>query len=89
MAKKRLDVVRRLFKMFDKDNSGYLTEDEIPAMLEETYKEMGQANYKPSREDVKSYMRMVDKNSDGRVSLQEFEEIVLLSLQKAGFDIYE
>lgn len=56
--------------MFDKDDSGYLTEDEIPKMLEETYKEMGQLNYKPSQEDVKSYMRMVDKNSDGRVSLE-------------------
>ncbi len=27
IAKKRLDVARRLFKMFDKDQSGYLTED--------------------------------------------------------------
>lgn len=26
VARKRLDVVRRLFKMFDKDNSGFLTE---------------------------------------------------------------
>ena len=34
-------------------------------------------------------MRMVDKNSDGKISLEEFEEIVLLSLKKAGFDIYE
>lgn len=82
-------MVRRLFKMFDRDNSGYLTEEEIPAMLTETYKEMGQVNYKPSQDDVKSYMRMVDKNSDGKVSLEEFEEIVLLSLQKAGFEIYE
>ena len=58
-------------------------------MLTETYKEMGQMNYKPSQEDVKSYMRMVDKNSDGKVTLEEFEEIVLMSLHKAGFDIYE
>ena len=75
--------------MFDQDNSGYLTEEEIPAMLTETYKDMGQHNYKPSQEDVKSYMRMVDKNSDGKITLKEFEEIVLASLQKAGFDIYE
>lgn len=80
--------MKRLFKKFDKDNSGYLTEEEIPFMLEETYKEVGQS-YKPTKEDVKSYMRMVDKNSDGKVSLDEFEEIVLLSLQKAGIEIYE
>lgn len=69
LARKRLDVVRRLFKMFDRDNSGYLTEEEIPRMLEETYKDMGQMNFKASPEDVRSYMRMVDKNSDGRVTL--------------------
>ena len=34
-------------------------------------------------------MRMVDTNSDGKVSLDEFEQIVLLSLQKAGIEIYE
>jgi Ca2+-binding EF-hand superfamily protein len=48
IARKRLDVARRLFKMFDKDASGYLTEDEIPSIIQETYKEMGQ-NYQPSR----------------------------------------
>lgn len=29
---------------------------------------MGQ-NYKPSKDDVKSYMKMVDTNKDGRISL--------------------
>lgn len=48
IARKRLDVARRLFKMFDKDESGFLTEDEIPYIIEETYKEMGQS-YKPTR----------------------------------------
>jgi Ca2+-binding EF-hand superfamily protein len=31
-----------LFERFDKDKSGYLTEEEIPYMLEATYQEMGQ-----------------------------------------------
>jgi hypothetical protein len=29
---------------------------------------MGQV-YKPTKEDVKSYMRMVDKDSNGKISL--------------------
>jgi len=33
MAQKRLDVIRRLFERFDKDRSGYLTEDEVPFIL--------------------------------------------------------
>ena len=73
--------------MFDKDESGFLTEDEIPFIIEETYKELGQ-NYKPSRDDVKSYMKMVDSDGDGRISLAEFEEIILRSLKNAGFEIY-
>ena len=58
--------------MFDKDGNGTLTEDEIPFILEETYREMGR-NYKPSKEDVRSYMKMVDTDGDGQVSLKEFE----------------
>ena len=74
--------------MFDKDNSGDLTEDEVPLTIQETYKEMGQ-QYTPTAEDIKSYMKMVDTNRDGRVSLEEFEEIILRSLKNAGFEIYE
>jgi Ca2+-binding EF-hand superfamily protein len=49
---------------------------------------MGQA-YKPTKEDVKSYMKMVDKDGNGQISLEEFEDIVLESLRKAGFQIYQ
>ena len=73
--------------MFDKDQNGELTEDEIPFIIQETYREMGQ-NYQPSKEDVRSYMKMVDTNGDGKVSLNEFEEIILRSLKNAGFEIY-
>jgi Ca2+-binding EF-hand superfamily protein len=38
IARKRLDVARRLFKKFDRDESGYLTEEEIPLIIQETYK---------------------------------------------------
>ena len=87
IARKRLDVARRLFKIFDKDENGSLTDDEVPFIIQETYREMGQ-NYQPSKEDVKSYMKMVDADGDGKITLNEFEEIILRSLKNAGFDIY-
>jgi Ca2+-binding EF-hand superfamily protein len=87
IARKRIDVARRLFKMFDKDENGYLTEGEIPLIIQETYREMGQ-NYQPSREDVRSYMKMVDTDGDGKITLTEFEEIILRSLKNAGFEVY-
>ena len=40
-------------------------------VVEETYKEMGQ-QYQPSKEDVRSYMKMVDTDGDGHITLDEF-----------------
>lgn len=85
-----MDVARRLFQQFDRDRSGYLTEDEIPGILIETYKEMGQV-FNPTKDDVRSWvlplltkMHMSDANRDGRVSLDEFEQLVITSLVKCG-----
>ena len=36
-----LEEARRLFKMYDKNNSGFLEKDEIPNILNDTYKGMG------------------------------------------------
>lgn len=46
-------------------------------------------NYTPSENDVKQWMSMTDTNSDGQISLAEFEELVLKSLEFAGMKIYE
>ena len=40
-------------------------------MLQESYKNLRQ-NYSPTQDDVKSYMRMVDKDGDGKITLDEF-----------------
>ena len=74
--------------MFDKDRSGYLTEDEIPGILIETYKEMGQS-FNPTKDDIRSWMQMSDANRDGRVSLDEFEHLVITSLLKCGIQPFE
>jgi len=36
-----LEEARRLFKIYDKDKSGFLERHEIPAILNDTYKGMG------------------------------------------------
>jgi hypothetical protein len=37
-------------------------------------------NYNPSVDDVRSWMQMTDENQDGKVSLEEYEHLVLRSL---------
>lgn len=73
--------------MFDRDGSGFLDEAEVPNLMVETYKTMGMNNYAPSREDVRSWMAMSDSNRDGRVSLQEYEELIIRSLKNAGIKL--
>ena len=58
-------------------------------ILSDTYKEMGHSNFIASKEDVRSYMKMVDSDGDGKITLDEFETLVLKSLEKAGIQIYE
>ena len=48
---------------------------------------MGITNYLPSQEDVKSWIKMTDVNDDGKISLDEYEFLVLRSLEKAGIKI--
>lgn len=57
-------------------------------MIAETYKDMGN-NYMPTKDDVKSYMKMVDKDGDGKVTLEEFEHIIIVSMENSGLKVFE
>lgn len=45
----------------------------------ETYKDMGQT-FIPTKDDVDSWMKMTDTNRDGKVTFQEYEDLVFMSL---------
>ena len=70
-----LEEARRLFRKYDSDNSGFLERGEIPKILNDTYKGMG-LNIVVNKVDVDSYIKWMDENNDGRVSLPEFEKVV-------------
>ena len=88
-AQHRLDVARRLFKRFDTDGSNFIEEKEVTNIIKESYKIMGMENFSPSEEDVRIWIQMTDTNKDGRVSLEEYEGLVIKSLENAGIKIYE
>lgn len=44
--------------------------------------------YTPSEEDLRAWMEMTDTNGDGLISIEEFEDMVLKSLESCGIEIY-
>jgi len=79
----QLDEIKRIFEKFDSDRSGFIDQYELKNLLEETYRILG-VQRTITQEDVTSYLNMVDTNRDGKISLPEYETIVIRSLEKNG-----
>ena len=57
VVEEQLGVARRLFRQFDVDRKGYLTEKQVPALLTATYECMNKT-FKATDEDVRSWVLM-------------------------------
>ena len=66
-------LARILLKTYDKDRDGKLNEKEVSSMMIDGYKSVN-PYYKPSKVERESYMKMLDKNNDGRITLEDLEE---------------
>ena len=86
-VEQKLDVARRLFQQFDTDKSGYLEESEIGKLMKATYEMMGITNYTPSNQDIKTWIKLANPKYEGRVSLPEYELVVIRALRNAGIKI--
>ena len=63
------DELRQTFAFYDKDNSGYITEDE----LEEAFKRLGRPF---DKNHIKEMFKKYDSDKDGRISFEEFKSLV-------------
>lgn len=81
----QLAIARKLFKRFDTDSTGYITEEEVGPLLTATYKHMG-VHYVPTEKDIADWIKMTDLDGDGKVSLEEYEYLIANSLKAAGVD---
>ena len=74
-------IVNHLFEEYDKDKSGFID-------LNEFYNCIVQLNSEefhiapPKKEDVLKYMDKLDKNSDGKISKEEFRPFIKEILTK-------
>ena len=66
------------FAKVDRDNSGYITPNEVEELLYETY------GYPALEEEIKMFMEDFDTNNDGKVSREEFG--AALKRMRAGLE---
>uniref|UniRef100_A0A8C5FCY8 EF-hand domain-containing protein n=1 Tax=Gadus morhua TaxID=8049 RepID=A0A8C5FCY8_GADMO len=69
----------RAFKLYDLDNDGYITRDEMLNIVDAIYQMVGNTVELPEEENtpekrVDRIFAMMDKNADGKLTLQEFQE---------------
>ena len=62
------DKLQQAFRMFDKDNSGFISSDEIKEILG-----FGKTL---SEEAVNDIIKQVDENGDGQISFDEFSTMM-------------
>ncbi|XP_042300449.1 neuronal calcium sensor 1-like, partial [Sceloporus undulatus] len=74
-----LFVISGAFKLYDLDNDGYITRNEMLDIVDAIYQMVGNTVELPEEENtpekrVDRIFAMMDKNADGKLTLQEFQE---------------
>lgn len=67
-------VARRILDTYDRDRNGTIDSIEVVPMIVDAYKSFNRV-FSPSRADIESYLKVLDRNGDGRVTLQDLEDL--------------
>ncbi len=68
------NVAKRLLDTYDRDNNGVIDSIEVVPMIVDAYKSFNRV-FSPSRADIESYLKVLDRNGDGRVTIQDLEDL--------------
>lgn len=69
-------IARRLFDTYDRDRDGNINGVETVPMIVDVYKAFNRS-FTPSKGDIDAYGKVMDRNRDGRVSLQDLEDLCI------------
>ena len=53
---------------YDKNRNGIIDEEEVIPMMMDAYKKVNK-KHEPSKAEISSYIHMLDKNGDGKITL--------------------
>lgn len=68
------NVARRILDTYDRDRNGVIDSIEVVPMIVDAYKSFNRV-FSPSRADIESYLKILDRNGDGKVTLQDIEDL--------------
>ena len=68
------NVARRILDTYDRDRNGVIDSIEVVPMIVDAYKSFNRV-FSPSRADIESYIKVLDRNGDGKVTLQDLEDL--------------
>lgn len=63
-------VAKRILDTYDRDRNGVIDSIEVVPMIVDAYKSFNRV-FSPSRADIESYLKVLDMNGDGRVTIQD------------------
>lgn len=67
-------VARRIMDTYDRDRNGTIDSIEVVPMIVDAYKSFNRV-FSPSRADIESYLKVLDRNGDGKVTIQDLEDL--------------
>ena len=67
-------AARRILDTYDRDRNGYIDSIEVVPMIVDAYKAFSRV-FAPSKSDIESYLKVLDRNGDGRVTIQDLEAL--------------
>ena len=67
-------VARRILDTYDRDKNGVIDSIEVVPMIVDAYKSFNRV-FSPSRADIESYLKVLDCNGDGKVTLPDLEDL--------------
>jgi Ca2+-binding EF-hand superfamily protein len=70
------NVARKILDTYDRDRNGHIDSIEVVPMIVDAYKSFNRV-FSPSRADIESYLKVLDRNGDGRVTIQDLEELCM------------